>query len=85
MSDDMFLTVHVWQEVGTVEDRWGPAGYIVCPACGDYYVCNRDAAWGTMMCKACPDGDYIWVEKESLEAANPHIIEERKRILNKED
>ncbi len=36
----MFLTVDIYEEEGTLEQRWGPMGVITCSKCDGVWPCN---------------------------------------------
>lgn len=42
-NDDLFLTKNTYKPKGTLEDRWGPAGYLVCTGCYKRWLCHFNA------------------------------------------
>jgi hypothetical protein len=81
-SDDhkWFLSKDVYEPGGTLEERWGPQGYLVCTTCDVYHVCNKMAAdpifYTQGPCRECGNS-FVWVEKYSFEEANPKIFGDR--------
>jgi len=61
-NEDLFLTVNTYPEEGTLEERWGPFGYIVCRECNLSWVCHFNAWFVEHGSKVHKCGtDYRWM------------------------
>ena len=68
---DLFTSINTYEPEGTLEDRWGPKGYIVCELCELHWVCHWDAFFAYHPSHHKCGYRYVWVEYDKFRELNP--------------